>query len=291
MLFATVTPPTARAKRCRQASALAGSQPRWQAVRRTTREDAVDQAQIQRAAAALVEARLSMTPLPGLPGGAGPTTVAEAHAIQDATTALLGRPVVAYKAMAPAGGEANRGLIYAGTVFASPAEIPAAQVPQCGVEGEIAFLFRRDLPNRNAPYTRDEVADAVEALAAIEVVHSRFPVDAKVSTLDKLADSISNGGFVHAPPNPDWRGLELGRLPVTLTVDGRAVLSQTGGHPTGDPLGVAVVLVNMMREAGGVRAGQFVTCGSCTGLRYLAAGDTCSVRFEGLGEASVVFAR
>jgi 2-keto-4-pentenoate hydratase len=96
---------------------------------------------------------------------------------------------------------------------------------------------------------------------------------------------------VHTAPPGDWRGLELGKLKVTLTVNGATVLEQVGGHPTGDPLGVAVVLVNMMREGAGVRAGQFVTCGSCTGLRYLQPGDVCGVRFDGLGEAEVTFVR
>src|SRR5581483_6888960 len=134
-----------------------------------------------------------------------------------------------------------------------------------------------------------EVAAAVDALAAIEVVHSRFADRNAVSNFDNLADSISNGGFVHAAPQADWRGLELGRLKVRLTVNGETVLEQQGGHPTGDPLGVAVVLVNMMREQDGVRAGQFVTCGSWTGLRFLKPGDRCVVRFEGLGEAEVTF--
>ena len=69
----------------------------------------------------------------------------------------------------------------------------------------------------------------------------------------KLADSISNGAFVHAAPAADWRNLELGKLKVTLTVNGTPVLEQVGGHATGDPLGIAVVLANMMREQGGVR--------------------------------------
>jgi 2-keto-4-pentenoate hydratase len=69
------------------------------------------------------------------------------------------------------------------------------------------------------------------------------------------------------------------------------VLDQEGGHPTGDPLGVAVALVNLMRNAGGVRAGQFVTCGTFTGLRFLKPGDVCGVQFDGLGAAQVTFAR
>ena len=64
-------------------------------------------------------------------------------------------------------------------------------------------------------------------MAAIEVVNSRYPTDA-VSNLEKLADCISNGGFVHAPPLADWRGLKLGKLQVRLTVNGATVLEKVG---------------------------------------------------------------
>ena len=247
----------------------------------------MDKDQIEQAAKLLVQARRSMEPIDGLPEALRPANVTDAHAIQDATTAGLGKTVGAFKAMAPANGEATRGVIYADTVLASPARIPAAQVPQCGVEGEVAFVFRRDLPARGTPYSRDEVAAAVDACAAIEVVTSRYRDLDRASNLEKLADSISNGAFVYARPNADWRGLELGKLKVVLTVNGAPVLERVGGHPTGDPLGVAVALVNML--PGGVRAGQYVTCGSLTGLRFLKPGDVCGVTFDGLGAASVTF--
>jgi 2-keto-4-pentenoate hydratase len=191
--------------------------------------------QIANAAALLVKARRGGPLLADLPVDVRPANVTDAHAIQDAVTAGLGRPVGAFKAMAPANGEATRGIIYADTVHASPARIPAADVPQCGVEGEVAFVFRRDLPARATPSSRDEVAAAVDACAAIEVVTSRYQNSDAVSNLEKLADSISNGAFVHAASPADWRGLELGRLRVTLTVNGAPVLEQVGGHPTGDP--------------------------------------------------------
>jgi 2-keto-4-pentenoate hydratase len=249
----------------------------------------MDASQIEKAAALLVGARRSGALLEGLPAEATPASVAEAHAIQDAVTAGLGKPVGAFKAMAPASGEPTRGVIYADTIHASPARVSAAEVPQRGVEGEVAFVFRRDLPARAAAYSRDEVAAAVDACAAIELVSSRYRDFASASALVKLADSIANAAFVHATPLVAWRELDLGKLNVTLTVNGATVLQQVGGHPTGDPLGVAVALVNMMRDTGGVRAGQFVTCGSCTGLRYLQPGDVCGVRFEGLGAAEVTF--
>ena len=110
----------------------------------------MDTSRIDRAAALLVGARRNGTLPDGLPANATPASVAEAHAIQDAITAGLGKPVGAFKAMAPAHGEPTRGVIYADTIHASPARIPAAAVPQCGVEGEVAFVFRRDLPPRAA---------------------------------------------------------------------------------------------------------------------------------------------
>jgi len=246
---------------------------------------------IDRVAALLVGARRTMVPLPGLAEPDRPAGVDEAHAIQDAVSAALQKPIGAYKAMAPANGEATRGIIYADTVLPSPARLPAAIVPNCGVEGEVAFIFRRDFPARPQPYTRDEISAGVDALAAIEVVHSRYTDHTKATTLEKLADCISNGAFVHAAPPAGWRALDLGKLKVRLTVNGATVMEHVGKHPTGDPLGVAVVLANMMRTGPGIRAGQFVTCGSCTGLMFLKPGDVCGVSFEGLGSAEVTFTR
>jgi 2-keto-4-pentenoate hydratase len=244
---------------------------------------------IATAATLLVAARRGGRRIGPLPAASRPGSVAEAHAIQDAVTVALGTPIGAFKANAPAGAEPTRGVIYAPTVYASPARLPVAVVAQCGVEGEVAFRFHRDLPPRPTPYTREEVAAALEACAAIEPVTSRYADPDAATPLEKLADSIANGGFVYGAIVKDWQRLDLGKLKVTLTVNGVPVLEQTGGHPTGDPLGIAVALVEMMRPTTGVTAGQYVTCGSCTGLRYLKPGDTCHVRFEGLGEAELTF--
>jgi 2-keto-4-pentenoate hydratase len=244
---------------------------------------------IATAATLLVAARREGRRIGPLPTASRPASVTEAHAIQDGVTAALGTPIGAFKANAPAGAEPTRGVIYAPTIYASPARIPVAVVAQCGVEGEVAFRFHRDLPPRATPYTREEVAAAVEACAAIEPVTSRYADPDAATPLEKLADSIANGAFVHGKTVKDWQRLDLGKLKVTLTVNGVPVLEQIGGHPTGDPLGIAVALVELMRPTTGVAAGQYVTCGSCTGLRYLKPGDTCGVRFEGLGEAELTF--
>lgn len=250
----------------------------------------MDPNRIAEAAGLLAGARLSGTRIGALPATAAPQSVREAHAIQDEVAKRAAAVIGAYKANAPTStSEGVRGLIFAPVIQESPAVFQTADAPQCGIEGEVAFRFRQDLPPRAAPYSREEVAGALDACAAIEVVSSRYADSDTATVLDKLADNISNGGFVHGALRQDWRTLDLGRIKVKLTVNGATIVEKAGGHPIGDPLGVAVALVEMVRSSGGVKAGQYVTCGSYTGLRYFKPGDRCHVVFEGLGEAELTF--
>ena len=220
---------------------------------------------------------------------AAPSSAAEAHTIQDRVAAALGEAVGAFKINAPPGKEPERGLIYARMIRPSPARIAPAEVPHLGVEAEIAFRFIRDLPARVKPYGREEVVESMAAAPAIEVVSSRFRDPQTRPWLEKLADNLINGALVPGMETREWSGLDLARLEVTLKVNGETVVRQEGGHSAGDPAGFAVALVNAMRDAGGVKAGQIVTTGTWTGLRFLKPGDRCTARFEGLGGAEVAF--
>jgi 2-keto-4-pentenoate hydratase len=247
----------------------------------------MNQQQIAACAEALVRVRRTGQLIEALPET--PSSVAEAHAIQDRVAALLGESVGAFKAGAPPDQEPTRGLIYARTIRLSPAQFTPAEAPHFGVEGEVAFRFTRDFATRDEPYAREAVAAGVVALPTIEVVAGRFLAPRSRPTLEQLADCTINSGLVCGPELHNWSSLDMAQLHVTLLVNGEPVVERSGGHPTGDPLGVAVALVNMMRQAGGVTAGQIVTTGSWTGLMFLKAGDTCTVRFDTLGEATVVF--
>lgn len=234
--------------------------------------------QIEQAAALLANARRDGARIAPLPEACRPATVAEAHAIQDAVAARMGARITAFKASA----SGTRGTIH--DVHATPARLAAATVPQCGVEAEVAFVFREDVPP--GPHTPQAVAAAIDAFAAIEIVSNRFADTDHTPRMDMLADCMGNGGLIAGFRVTDWRRLDLSTIPVTLTVNGETVVSQNGGHPLGDPLASVVALIEVN---GGAKAGQIITCGSYTGLRYLQPGDTCIARFDGLGEAAVTF--
>lgn len=243
------------------------------------------EAEIETAAEILAAARRSGTQIDGLP--VTPSSVAESHAIQDRVAVLVGEPIGAFKAGAPPDGEPTRGLIEARMVRSSPAHMAVAEAPHLGVEGETAFRFIRDCPARREPYTREEIARAVTVLPVIEIVSSRFREPLSRPKLEQLADCGINAGLVIGPETADWSHLDLAGLRMTFIVNGDVQIEREGGHPTGDPMAGAVALANMMPD--GVKAGQIVTTGSWTGLPFLNPGDRCVVRFEGLGEAEVVF--
>jgi 2-keto-4-pentenoate hydratase len=245
--------------------------------------------EIREAARLLIEARRSGLPLAGLPEALRPANVGDAHAIQDATVAALGERVAGWKVGAPKDGRIVRGVLLGSRVFESPARMPASLVPLLGVEAEVAFRFDRELASRASEYTYEEVAAAVTAFVAIEIVDTRFASYKDAPLIERIADCVSNGAFVAGPVQPEWRTFDLAQLSVELAVDGVAVVSRVGGHPAGDPLLPAVALVNDLRGEGGVRAGRVMTTGTYTGLTFVKPGQTVDVAFDSFGNASVQF--
>jgi len=236
---------------------------------------------------ALITARRSGTRIASLPAGSHPGNLNEAHALQDATVAKLGERIAGWKVAVTKDGEVLRGVIVGSRMLKSPASLPAADVPLLGIEGEIAFLFDRDLPPRGTDYSAEDVAKAVTAVVGIEIVASRFQDYANTPLLDRTADCMSNGAFIIGTHRPYWRQTDLSALEATLRVNGTIAVQKTAAHIAGDPIRPAVALVNVLRHAGGVMAGQIITTGTYTGLYFAAAGDSIIVEFTGFGTAEV----
>jgi len=213
----------------------------------------------------------------------------EAHAIQDAMVAALGERVAGWKVGAEAGGTVARGAIVSSRVYRDGAKIPAKLMPLMGIEPEIAFRFDAALPPRAEAYSHDEVAAACSAFLAVEVVDSRFTGYPDNPLADKVADLVSNGGFVEGAAIPDWRARDLVNLRVTVELGATVAGDQTAGHVRGHPLLPAVDLVNQMRRGEGVLAGTFMTTGTYCGLVKAEAAVPVVCRFDDLGTVELSF--
>lgn len=244
---------------------------------------------INAAAKLLADARRTGVKREPLPIELQPKTIDEGHAIQDATVALLNETVGGWKTGLDKAGAMSRAPIFKGDIQANPGRVGSSTANLRGIEAEIAFRFVKDLPARDRDYTRSEVEDAVEAFAAIELLNSRYAVPGPLSTLEKLADRIIQGGIVCGSPRADWRSVDWSKLEVVLTVDGTDISAGTGTHPVGDPVAPTLALVNSLRKTSGVRAGQIMTAGTWTGVNFVGPDSLAVANFDGFEPVLVQF--
>ena len=220
--------------------------------------------------------------LPSLPAASQPKSVSEALAIQDRLVEQAGQAVAGWKVATSGDGEVMYGTIYAEDCFDSPAVVVRDRYPMMGVEGEVAFRFTQHL-SQGEPLSRDEITAVLTPFPAFEIVASRFVDYAATPVLDRLADRMSNGGMVIG--RPGGRSIDLSALPVRLSLNAERIVEQVGGHVRGDPLLPVIEFINAMRPRRGFAAGQFITAGTFTGLRFGQPGEVWELQFEGLGEA------
>ena len=95
---------------------------------------------------------------------------------------------------------------------------------------------------------------------------------------------MSNWGLVQGTLVRDWQPLMDMALQVTTTLGGKTILSQRGGHPSGNPFHPLVWLANaLVRRGQGLRAGQSVITGAFAPSQPIFPGDVATANIEGLG--------
>jgi 2-keto-4-pentenoate hydratase len=259
---------------------------------RTTGEIApYDQSRMREASELMLRARRTVTPIGELPPNLRPQTIEEAYHLQDLILASLG--------------EVGGWKVGAVSPEATPlfAPMPAYTIARSGtliankfrrlrgVEAEIAFLMGRDLPPRAEPYSRDEVAEAIESChPAIELMESAFFDPDAVDRLSFIGDLQIHGGFVYGEPVAGWRDFDFGSETVTLYVNSEAAVDAGRNAAGPDLLRLVVWLANEAQQrTGGLLAGQWITTGSWTGKTWCKRGDTAEASFGRFGLVTVQF--
>lgn len=239
--------------------------------------------------ALLVRARQEASQIRDLPASLLPSDAAEAYAIQAEVARRLGWPPLGWK-VAATNDEMRRRLRMAEPIFGrsfarfarhSPARFAHAGLLDPIIEAEFVFVMAKDLPPRMAPYTEDEVAEAVAALhAGVEVAECRFPKGALPPANAILADGSGNGHYVLGPEITDWRGPGIAAMPVRVLVEGAVRRSGSGAEVMGHPLRVLAWLANRLPAAGTwLRAGEWVSTGTATGMLPARPGDRVRASF------------
>ncbi len=254
-------------------------------------------AEIQRATSAaelLTATRTSGERLQSL-GEHAPLSVSDAHLIADLHAEQMARATVGWKVGATSTYAMEvlnspgpfAGRIFDGAVHHTGAtDLTGAVSPS--IECEFAFFIGTDLPARRDRYSVADVRAATEAVApAIELVDARFENMMTVGYLSLIADSGANGGVILGERIDAENLPELKDVTIRCEIDDELVSEGSGSDILGDPWLALEWLANHLAARGlGLREGQFVMSGTCTGINSLKPGSSVRATYENFGEVT-----
>ncbi len=264
----------------------------------------LDTAAAGRAAAMLNDVRTSGALIEALPADLRPADADDAYRIQEAGVAGVldvagGGAVVGRKigATNPAAQEMLglpepfQARLLSPFVLDSPAEIAADDMFMRVMEVEFAFRLGADTTTGGAAYDADSVRPLIAAVVpAIEVVDSRFTDWTRVGGLSVIADQGGGGRWIRGAEVTDFAGLDFAGYPVGIGIDGAPRESGTGAAVLGSPLNALAWLANHLAARGQtLKAGEYVTTGSCTKPFPAAKGEAAVADFGALGQVKVSF--
>jgi 2-oxo-3-hexenedioate decarboxylase/2-keto-4-pentenoate hydratase len=183
------------------------------------------------------------------------------------------------------------GGVFAKTVHRSPARIPHSDFVRAGVECEIVVRLRADLRAASAPFTRESVADAVEAvMPGMEIVDDRYVDYRATDTPTLIADDFFDAGCVLGAPLTDWRALDLAAVVGVTSINGVEAGRGRGRDVMGHPFeALAWLANNLARRGQALNAGEFVFTGSVVETKWVNRGDRVQMNMDGLGEVEAIF--
>ncbi|UCH48427.1 MAG: fumarylacetoacetate hydrolase family protein [Betaproteobacteria bacterium] len=257
---------------------------------------------IETAAQLLLEQHAQHLQFSALPDSCAPRDDAEAYAVQEALRRLrapeLGK-TAGYKVALTSTvmQEMLRyfspfaGPLHAHLVHHSGVQLDHTQYGRLCIECELAAVLGSTLLSHNAPYSREQIADAVVTIApALELVDDRnadYGVISKL-VLTLIADNAWNAGVVLGSALKDWRHLDLANLHGTVMVNGETTGEGYGRDVLGHPLEALRWLVNTIAAQGkDIEAGMVVMTGTMIATQFVKPGDNLKFSVDELGSVEV----
>ena len=183
------------------------------------------------------------------------------------------------------------GGVFASTVHQSGTVLRHTQFVRPGVECELVVMLGRDLPPTNVPYSQENVAGAITAIAAgIEIVDDRYVDYKTLDTPTLIADDFFDAGCVIGTPRADWRGIDIPTLTGRTAINGAEIGRGLAVDVMGHPFAALAWLANSLIARGlFLKQGEFVFTGSVVETHWINPGDKVTVEIDQLGVTSVEF--
>ena len=221
-------------------------------------------------------------------------TVKDAYDTADAYVSRLGAGVAGWKigASGPSGQKwfgleaPFAGRILEGTMFESPASVPAGEMPW-RVEAEFSFRLAHGVDTE----MRDEraVVEYVDVVyPSLELIRVRYADLEEAGGLSVIAANAMSGGLVVGEPQEEWEIETLLDQKIALHKNGELQAEGTGSDADFNPLAALAWLVNHRARRGDpVRAGQVIATGTLLDGISVEKGDRVTADFGRLGQVQV----
>jgi len=259
----------------------------------------IDESTARKQAEALYQAEVQRRPIEPLTAVYPDLRPEEAYAIQlevvrrkvDAGGRIVGRKIgLTSRAMQQMLGidQPDYGHLLDTMAVADGGQVPIERLVQPKVEGEIAFVMKRDL--RGPAVTVADVLAATDYLVpAIEIIDSRIR-DWQIKLADTIADNASSGMFVLGNSRTAVDQVDLRLVGMVLEKNGEVALTGAGAAVLGNPARAVAWLANKLSEFGiSLKAGEVILSGSLSSALSIARGDQVKAEFDRLGSVSVTF--
>ncbi|MEH6941308.1 2-keto-4-pentenoate hydratase [Bacillus sp. JJ722] len=184
--------------------------------------------------------------------------------------------------------EPDYGHLLASMVVENGGLIDNEKVLQPKVEGEIAFILKKELRGPNV--TALDVIQATDyILPALEIVDSRIQ-DWDIQLADTVADNASSGFYVLGGKPVRLEDVNIELIGMVFLKNGEIANTGVGAAALGNPVHCVAWLANKLAEYDiPLRAGEVILSGALSAAVEANSGDLFTARFAHLGEVSVRF--
>ena len=167
-------------------------------------------------------------------------------------------------------------------------EIKVSELIHPKVEAEIAFVTKKPLRGPGC-HVGTVLAATDFIVPAVEVIDSRYE-NFRFDLVSVVADNASSSRFVTGGRMGDPAELDLPNLGVVLEKNGEIAELGAGAAVLGHPATSIAMLANMLAERDQeIPAGSLLLSGGITAAIPVEAGDSITMRAQGLGSVSMRF--
>ena len=176
------------------------------------------------------------------------------------------------------------GVLYADKCRTDGDDIGGTGLIEPKVEVEVAVVLGADL-DKGSHTVADVISATAYVLPALEIVDSRLAWD--ITNFDMIADNAGSGLYVLGTRPVPLAAVDLRRVEMQLTINGKAAATGNGAACLGNPLNSVLWLADALCQRGTpLRAGECIMTGSLCGMLPLSAGDELQAEIDGVGTVS-----